>query len=297
MKKVPFDKPALSYDEQLDKLIKRGMTVANREQAIQALSHINYYRLGVYWYGFESEHEQHSFREATSFEDVVSLYVFDRKLRLLVLDAIERIEISFRTQWTYHMSQAYGSHAHMNEAAHNQSWQHTVKEMHRELKRSDERFIKQIMSKYSDDSPPIWAVSEVISFGLLSKWYKNLRVNTVRKNISRIYGVHPDVFQSWMQHLTVLRNNCALHSRLWNRTFEKVAPIFPKRNLALPSEWLTNQHQLSNSLTIIIYLLDIISLQHGWRERFVELVAQHPKIPLVDMGLEDGWTHEGVWKN
>lgn len=198
MPKRPFTKPHIPYEEQVKKLASRGMVIDDRAEAIRTLQHINYYRLGIYWHTFEANHDSHQFIPGTKFSDVVKLYDFDRKLRLLVLDAIERVEVSLRTQWTYHLSKAYGPHAHMVEKAHSKEWEGTVKDLGKELKRSDETFIKRIMQKYDDASPPIWAASEIMSFGLLSKWYKNLRVNTVRKNIARVYGVHPDILQSWM---------------------------------------------------------------------------------------------------
>lgn len=292
---APYAKPHISYEEQVQKLAERGLRIQNFDYARNTLMHINYYRLGVYWHSFESSHDSHLFIKNTSFEDIVALYEFDRKLRLLVLDAIERIEVSFRTQWTYHMSEAYGSHAHMVDKAHSAAWHDTVKDLQKELKRSDEVFIKRLIRKYDDSSPPIWAASEIMSFGLLSRWFKNLRVNTVRKNISRMYDVHPDVLQSWMQHLTVLRNNCAHHSRLWNRQFGRVAPIIPRCHPILSSSQFSKGYPLANSLVIILYLLDIISPSHGWRTRFIDLVNSYPTVSVDDMGLPNNWQDLELW--
>ena len=296
MSKPRYNKPHISYEAQVDKLISRGMIITDRAAAIRTLQHINYYRLGVYWHSFERDHQTHRFIDGTSFEQVVALYEFDRKLRLLVLDGIERFEISIRTQWTYHMSEAYGSHAHLVEKAHSHDWFKTAEELQKELKRTDEVFIKRIMSKYGDPTPPIWAVSEIMSFGLLSKWYKNLRVNTVRKNVARLYGVHPDILESWMQHFTVVRNNCAHHSRLWNRHFDRVAPSLPKQHPAFNPSPFVPGYPLANSIVILLYLLDIISPGHDWRQRFCQLVAAYPTVPLKDMGFADNWRDLTVWQ-
>jgi len=91
--KIPYSKPPLSFADQLQKLKSRGMSVADDAQALHYLSQLNYYRLGAYWLPFEQNHQAHQFKPGTTFERVVEHYVFDRELRLLVLDAIERVEL------------------------------------------------------------------------------------------------------------------------------------------------------------------------------------------------------------
>ena len=100
--KVPYNKPVLELRDQLQQLKDRGMHVSNDEIAIHYLGHLNYYRLAAYWLPFEKDHATHQFRSGTTFEDVLNSYIFDRELRLLILDAIERIEVSVRTQLAHH---------------------------------------------------------------------------------------------------------------------------------------------------------------------------------------------------
>lgn len=296
MNKIPYQKPHASYEAQIEKMVSRGLIVQDKEHALKILSNISYYRLGVYSHSFEQDHSTHQFITGTTFEQIVSLYEFDRKLRLLVLDALERIEVSFRTQWVYHMSAHYGSHAHLNEKAHTKYWKHTCEELTRELKRSDEEFIRRSIAKYDSETPPIWAVSEIMSFGLMSKWYKNLRVSSVRKDVARLYQVHPDILESWMQHLSVVRNTCAHHSRLWNRRFERIAPAHTHNHRVLQSSYFADGHPLSNSLLIIVYLLDIIEPANSWRSRFFRLLDSCSVINYGEMGFTDGWRELEMWK-
>ena len=114
--KVKYNKPPTTYEQQIQLLEQRGMLVPDKPSAQHYLSHINYYRLGAYWLPFEADHDNHSFQKGTNFDQVLDLYVFDRELRLLVMDAIERIEVSIRTQWAYHFSHKYGPHALLDEA-------------------------------------------------------------------------------------------------------------------------------------------------------------------------------------
>ena len=101
---MKFNKPPKTFEEQVDLLIQRGMTIPDRAEALHYLKHLNYYRLRAYWLPFEKNHANHAFKPGTSFSEVLNLYVFDRELRLLVMDAIERIEVSIRTGWAYYLS-------------------------------------------------------------------------------------------------------------------------------------------------------------------------------------------------
>jgi abortive infection bacteriophage resistance protein len=116
----------LSYDEQLDRLIERGMKVTHREKALDYLERLGYYRLSGYWFDFRQRSEiccpvpkqknkkgkpktdrlaLDNFKDGACFKDVIALYVFDKKLRLLVMDAIERIEIALRVDIAHLLGQ------------------------------------------------------------------------------------------------------------------------------------------------------------------------------------------------
>jgi abortive infection bacteriophage resistance protein len=119
-----FTKPPLSFEAQVDLLIDRGMEIADRTRAKRYLAHLNYYRLAAYWLPFEQDHPTHRFRPGTNFDQVLEHYIFDRELRLLVMDAIERIEVSLRTNWAYTLSHSYGPHAHLQRDLFKAKWPH-----------------------------------------------------------------------------------------------------------------------------------------------------------------------------
>ena len=89
-----FQKPATTIDWQIEKLIERGLQIENKELAKHYLSNVSYYRLGEYWYVLQADKENHIFKEEATFEKVINLYEFDRELKILLFDIIERIEIS-----------------------------------------------------------------------------------------------------------------------------------------------------------------------------------------------------------
>ena len=110
---VKYNKPALTFSQQVDLLIARGLVVNNKKRVEKTLANISYYRLSAYMLPFKECQNGvviDRFVPDTTWEMVYDLYKFDRKLRLLLFDAIERIEIAIRTQIVNQLSLKYGSH-------------------------------------------------------------------------------------------------------------------------------------------------------------------------------------------
>lgn len=301
---MKFSKPPLTIDEQIEQLQQRGMAIPDLGQARHYLSHINYYRLGAYWLPFEADHGTHRFEPGTRFDEVVKLYVFDRELRLLVMDAIERLEVSFRTQWAHHLAHAYGPHAYLEPALFSKAAEHSrsVKNLTAEISRSQETFIKHYRDKYTTPVlPPIWAVAEVMSLGQLSSFYKNLKYRRDRNQIVASYHLDEEVLVSFFHHLTTVRNLCAHHSRLWNRALTLTFKL-PKRgdgrlidSLHRP-EQAPGQRKIYNSLVMLGYLLTIVSPGSHWTQRLKTLFTEYPHVNPTDMGFPQHWRQLPIWK-
>jgi abortive infection bacteriophage resistance protein len=295
--KQPFTKPATTYAEQVALLLKRGMVIDDPVSAAFYLQHLNYYRLGAYWLPFEADHGSHTFKPGTRFSDVLNLYIFDRELRLLVLDAIERIEVSVRGQWAYQMAHLHGTHAHLDQALAHKSWhwQSNLDKLTKEVERSDETFVQHLTKTYSEALPPVWAVCEVMSLGLLSRWYGNLKPMPTRRAIASVYGIDQKVMESWLHHLTYIRNTCAHHNRLWNREFT----ITPEQPLSKPAqlvkEFVPGSRKLYNTLVILLHYMDIIAPSHHWRQRVKDLLNSHG-IQTTAMDFPADWAGKAIWQ-
>lgn len=87
-----------TVEEQINLLLERGMLFKNSDNAPHFLKNISYYRLKGYWWEMQSDKVNHKFKAYSYFEDVIDLYNFDRHLRLLIFDTIERIEVALRTK-------------------------------------------------------------------------------------------------------------------------------------------------------------------------------------------------------
>ena len=106
-----YKKPWLTFEEQADLLIVERGLVADRDDLIAHLANVGYYRLSGYWFIFKRKPEadkegekDERFVEGTTFDQIWKLYTFDRQFRLIVLDAIERVEVYFRTQLAYELA-------------------------------------------------------------------------------------------------------------------------------------------------------------------------------------------------
>lgn len=210
-----YSKPAVSVVDQIAKLKARGLLINNEQKAASYLSNISYYRLRAYTYPFQdNDNPNHPFSSSISFDDIIKLYVFDRHFRLFVLDAVEKIEISMRTQVIYNWAMTYGSHWHLDSTLFRDSVQFakSYARLSEEVRRSDETFIEHYKRKYSQPSdPPSWMSLEVSSFGLLSLMFKNLRNGQEKKTITKYYGLKDaGILENWMHSFSNIRNICAI---------------------------------------------------------------------------------------
>jgi abortive infection bacteriophage resistance protein len=298
-----FDKPALSTAEQVDLLLSRGMQVVQPQRAAKVLQHINYYRLRAYWLAFEvhSQTERnHRFADGTDFDLVVAIYNFDRELRLLVLDAVERFEISLRTRLSNELTLRYGPFAHEDGSRFTRQavWQTGLDELRREYNRSRETFAEHYRTEYPQlTTPPLWVVSELMSIGHLSRWVQNIASPKDRQAIANAYGLDEKVLVSFAHHLTVVRNHCAHHGRVWNRKFSMTMLIPGKKPAGLAAVFNTQDiRRIYNSLAMLAYLTRQLDPRTQWPERVKALINGCPFINPHHMGFPEHWQTLSVWR-
>lgn len=301
-----YSKPPLSVSDQAQRLIERGMTVSDLPRTERYLKHIGYYRLSAYWLPFEfpadpGASRTHRFSSDVSFDRIVGLYVFDRKLRLLVLEAMERIEVSVRTQWASELSvRTDTAHPHLDPSMFKDFRTH-VKDLHRlvqEVERSGEVFVKHYSDHYSEPGlPPIWACVETMSLGALSQWIKNTRHTETKKALMRSLGLPTvEILEKVLHTLTPVRNVCAHHARLWNRRFALSYPDIKKLAPRMVAPITTlEQHLLFNHLVILDHLMVAIQPGTSWTRRLLALLEEREPQELAWMGFPSDWRLREPW--
>ena len=297
-----YNKIALTTDQHIEQLRSRGLTIIDEDLARHYLSHVSYYRLAGYWWPMQIDKEEHKFKENSKFEDVVFLYNFDRELRILLFDVIEKIEISLRTKLIYHLSHEYGPWWIQNMDIFQDSGAliETLASIKEEVDRSKDIFIKEHKRKYKEDLrfPPAWKTLELTSLGSLSKIYGNLR-NTINSKdlIAKELGaVNHTYLPSWLQSITQIRNYCAHHSRLWNKNL----PGTPKLLSKPPYRWVddvpTDTSKLYLHMCILRYMVNIIAPENSFSTKLQELLYKYPTVDPNALGIKANWQNEPLWK-
>ena len=253
-------KPPTTYEEQLDLLVKRGLLVEDKRFALDVLSKVNYYRFSAYLLPFKEPHGE-CFKKSSSFEQINSIYEFDRKLRNLIMSAIEPIEILLRTKIAYHHGHKYGTEGYMIEDNFDNMDMHDkfIKELKETIQKNKKAlFVKHHLDKY-DGRFPIWVATEMFSFGMLSKFYANMKSEDRKYIAKNIFGISQKHLRSWLVCITDLRNRCAHYMRLYYHklVFYPKLPYGPYENC-------------SRRVFDILYIMKYLYLNHNeWVISFV----------------------------
>jgi abortive infection bacteriophage resistance protein len=298
---MKYTKIPISIPDQVALLKQRGLTFQDEQRAAHYLSNISYYRLRAYTYPFQNNQlDTHPFIKEVTFEQILQLYVFDRQLRLLLFNAIEKIEIAFRTQIIHEYSMDHGAFWHLNAALYTNHirFAEDIATLTKEINRSKETFIKHYQDKYTDPAaPPAWMALEVTSMGLLSKIFSNLRNDKPCKDrIAMHFGLKDvDTLANWMRCFSLIRNICAHHSRVWNRRMTTLAlprkPVFQfiqNKNI--------HPYKVYAYICCMQYILNIISPYHSFRDKIIDLMKNCPLLQEKEMGFPKDWQKENIWQ-
>lgn len=313
---MKFTKPFLSYDQQADQLIARGLQ-GDKATITTHLQSVSYYRLSGYWYPFRKQDPANPARKLDDFYPDATIakvwdrYVFDRRLRLLVMDALERIEVDARTRLAYLHAEKHGPFGYADDPATlpglNLPDRTKFLDYFREqLATSREEFVVHFRTKYGSDHNdlPIWVACELMTFGNLFTFYRGCKPD-IQKELARRYRVSDTVCQSWLKTLNTIRNICAHHARLWNRVLG-VKPMIPnkdplwryevdtaagKQQVPIPND------RVFSVLTICHHCLNVIAPGHSWKERFQKILAEHSDIPPAGLGLIPDWDKHPLWRS
>ena len=304
--KIDYTKKPLTLAEQVARLKQRGLVFDDESEATAYLFNISYYRLRAYTYPFQENGEDcdHNFtRKDIHFEDIIALYCFDRRLRSLIFNTIEKIEVAVRTKIVQVYAESTGdSHWFNDESLYRFGYDDLMDRIDADVNRSNEDFIKHYNSKYDNPSmPPSWMALEVVSFATLSRLFQSLRLDSRKEYITEQFGLKKvAILENWLHSISNLRNCCAHHSRVWNRRF-MVSVILPYNTLYPFMDRTTigqiRTNKLFAVLSCIAYILDIISPGSDFKKNIKELLKSDCRLlDLKDMGFPKYWQSLPIWR-
>jgi len=302
----------LSFREQVLLLQSRGMSIADPAAAEDVLRRVGYYRLAGYWHPLRLAGGD-QFIPGSTFELVYELCEFDRRLRLLVLNAVERVEVAVRVDVAYLLGKKHRlAHAlptlldarfcserdHKTNQTGHESWTRKLQEA---ISKSKEDFVTHHTAKYGGRMP-IWVVTELWDFGLLSRFFSGMQYKDQNHIAVRYAAGDGSIFRSWLRAINYIRNVAAHHSRLWNRNIVD-RPRFPRGDRHhLLNHLISDSHaqtRVYGLLCILQYMVRTISPADEWRRDVSELAAKFPHSALVDLrqaGFPRDWHGQRLWQ-
>jgi len=317
--RLQYSKPYLTLLQQVRHLAGYGLIVGDEAWAEHCLARVGYYRLSAYWYPFrksvthidpatgqDSTTVLSAFKGGTNFDTIMALYVFDKKLRMIVLDALERVEVAIRTDIALLLGQVSpvahrdpnaldGKFARLPNPRRPATTLHAewLSNIDDKARRSKEDFVKHFDRTYQGDLP-IWMSTELWDFGALSMFYSGMKTKD-RDFIAAQYGqLTGREFSTWLRCLNDVRNVCAHHSRLWNRPLSS-APRWPTLGRMPALDQLSPpqaNHRLYAAIIVLHTLLRRINPTSQWTERLathLETFPQNGACDLSSAGFPQNW--------
>ena len=298
---LPCAKQYKDIPDLIDLLKTRGLIIDDEAKAQSYLARIGYFRLSAYFYPLlELPKTTHKYKSGSTFEQVLDLYRFDRKLRLLFFNEIEKIEIAIRSAMINTACEHFNDTYWITQSRYFYNRNYFVSSMNEidsEFSKSREDFIEHFKNTYNDPYPPVWMIAEILPLGNICRIYKNINDLNLKKKIARQFGLQPVAFESWIMTIAGLRNICCHHNRLWNRALP-IRTTLPQ-NTIFP--WISNPsivdiQRIYFRLCMIRYLLFSVSPHNTFKGKLIDLLNKYPNVDINAMGFTTDWQNEPLWR-
>lgn len=245
-----YDKPFLTYEEQMDLMESRNIIIQNRDFTRRALSGLSYYTIiNGYKNTFLSQIGSDNFIEGTKFDDLYTLHMIDTNLNTIILKYILFVERYLKTKLSYIISENYGVYTNIEDLSNcnpkdylfRGNYSRSAYGRNNILLRIKETLtsnrINPSVAHYANDKNhiPAWILMTNLTFGLAIKWYSILK-NDDKARLCTEFIPESDISISDKKEFITIafsllreyRNRIA-HS---NRTFNVTGlPVLPKRQL------------------------------------------------------------------
>jgi len=274
-------------------LKERGLIINDAEFANKCLSHLNYYRLSGYTLTlFKNDR----FYEGITFENLMEIIDFDAELRAAILQVLEYIEVSFRTHIGYYHAKEFGPLGYLDKQSFNDErrFEGFIAEFNKIIfsGNRNEVFIKHHLDNY-EGKFPFWVVVELLSFGTLSRVFKNLNTNTKVEIANNHYKPIPYRYlENWLQGFVDLRNICAHRGRLYNRYLPFSTDLSRLDKLLFDNVYAGDAKKNKRIFTKLFVMKKIINNEAVWNNfilKIMETFSKHPFVKIINIGFPDNW--------
>ena len=284
MKELKKHQPALTVEEQIENLKSIGMTIENEDKAKKILNDISYFRL-IKGFSLTIKTKNDNYTQESTFEQVLELYLFNARFRQLLFPEIEKIEINLRCRLANYFSQKYGVLGYKEKKNWGKPKYHKyfLYDIEKEINRNSKTpFIKNFRECYEGESIPLYALVEIISFGMLSKFFKNMK-NEDKKDMAKSFGVGYKYLESWLETLAYVRNICAHYGRLYNAKFSKTPILYKEHHEKVPN------NRMFGVLVCLKYLLTKDKHWKAFVDETENLFGEYSDADKTTMGFPEDW--------
>ena len=223
-----IEKNFKNLNEQIEIFRQKGMTINDENYVKEVLLRENYFFLNGYRHLFMKSAEDKKFLEGTTFEEMYSLFLFDRSFRNILFKYLLVIENNLKSITSYQLSKKYGYKESDYLRAKNFTRKPEKQAQLNDLLKKMKRQIRVNGSQHSATLHyvsnygyiPLWILVKVLSFGIVSEMYSILKVEDQR-DIAEIYGIEPEILMIYLPILANYRNLCAHEDILYENKTQK----------------------------------------------------------------------------
>ena len=229
-------------DEQIEILRNKGLTINDASYAADVLFRENYFFLNGYRHMFMKSATNKTYIAGTTFEELYSLFLFDRVFRNILFKNILNVENNIKSIMSYYLSLRYGYHEkdyldHKNFTNNPEKLRQVsdiIKKMKRQIKSNASTHSATMHYVNSYGYIPLWVLVKVLSFGIIGELYSILKKED-QINIADVYDLDSETLNNYLVLLSNYRNLCAHEDIVFeNKTQRLIADTKYHRMLKIP---------------------------------------------------------------
>ena len=218
-----------TLDEQIEILKYKGLIINDEEYAKQVLLRENYFFLSGYRHVFMRSDDPKKYIEGATFEELYSLFLFDRQFRNIIFKNLLIIENNLKSIISYRLSKKYGykEHDYLKPKNFDTSPEKSrqvndlIKKMKRQVRVNGRQHSATMHYLSNYGYIPLWVLVKVLSFGIVSELYSILRIDD-RIAIAEIYRTDIVTLSTYLPILSNYRNLCAHEDILYENKTQKI---------------------------------------------------------------------------
>lgn len=223
-----IEKQFKNLDEQVEIFKQKGMIINSEKYVKDVLLRENYFFLNGYRHLFLKSETDRKFKTGTTFEEMYSLFLFDRSFRNVIFKYLLVIENNLKSIISYQLSKKYGYRERdylkeknfTNIPEKQAQLSDLLKKMKRQIRVNGSQHTATLHYVSNYGYIPLWILVKVLSFGIVSEMYQILKPED-QKEIAKIYGIEPEVFTIYLPILANYRNLCAHEDILYENKTQK----------------------------------------------------------------------------